>query len=279
VNLAFVQPETFGGSGFPASSMGHAFVSESGPTYATGPQNLGKRITEWILDANGALVSGPIPFLEYAGNGKATACGLEAGPDGLYMSELYNDSGSGGATAPGARILRIYFDPSDDCNANGLEDACDIAGGTSADANENWLPDECECAGMTFCQATPNSTGQAAHISSNGACVVAANSLVLSAGPVPNQVGIFFYGPNQVNGGAGSPFYDGFRCVGGAATHRLPIVTASGNAATFALDFTQLSGTRVIAPGSTWHFQYWFRDSAAGLSGANLSDALSITFH
>jgi hypothetical protein len=34
-----------------------------------------------------------------------------------------------------------------DCNANGLEDACDIADGTSNDANGNGIPDECE-AGM-----------------------------------------------------------------------------------------------------------------------------------
>ena len=34
VNITFVQRETFGGSQFPASKMDHAFVSESGPTYA-----------------------------------------------------------------------------------------------------------------------------------------------------------------------------------------------------------------------------------------------------
>jgi glucose/arabinose dehydrogenase len=126
VNLVFVQPETFGGSGFPASLMGHAFVTESGPTYATGPQVLGKRITEWILDAAGNLVAGPIPFLEYAGSGKATAVGLEAGPDGLYMTELYYDQGNS-PTQPGARILRVRWDLESDCNSNGVDDACDRA--------------------------------------------------------------------------------------------------------------------------------------------------------
>src|SRR5690606_21696958 len=38
VNIAFVQMETFGGSRFPNSKLDHAFISESGPTYATGPQ-------------------------------------------------------------------------------------------------------------------------------------------------------------------------------------------------------------------------------------------------
>ena len=31
-----------------------------------------------------------------------------------------------------------------DCNDNGVEDAVDIALGTSVDANENAIPDECE---------------------------------------------------------------------------------------------------------------------------------------
>jgi glucose/arabinose dehydrogenase len=136
VNLAFVQPETFGGSGFPAHLQDHAFVTESGPTYANGPQNLGKRITEYVLDANGNLASGPLAFLEYAGRGRATACGLAAGPDGLYMTELYADAGPL-ATTPGARILRIYYDPATDCNGNGTDDACDIASGASADENQN----------------------------------------------------------------------------------------------------------------------------------------------
>lgn len=276
VNLAFVQPERFAGSGFPASSMGHAFITESGPTYATGPQEHGKRITEWILDANGVLVSGPIPFLEYAGDGKATACGLAAGPDGLYMTELYRDEGFD-PIASGARIVRVRYDPSIDCDDNGVEDDCEIATGQAADANDNGIPDACECNGASFCQVTANSTGSPAFISSNGACTVADNAFVLSAAPVPNQPGIFYYGPDQMNGGMGLPFQDGFRCVGGGV-FRLPVLTPSSNVATFALDFTNLPPNGPITAGSTWHFQYWYRDPVALGTGANLSDGLSVTF-
>jgi hypothetical protein len=53
VNIAFIQPSTFGGSGFPAEKMDHAFVTESGSTWATGPQANGKRIVEFVLDAAG----------------------------------------------------------------------------------------------------------------------------------------------------------------------------------------------------------------------------------
>jgi len=46
-NIAFTQWATFQGSGFPADQMDRAFVAESGPTYASGPQALGKRIVEF----------------------------------------------------------------------------------------------------------------------------------------------------------------------------------------------------------------------------------------
>jgi hypothetical protein len=36
------------------------------------------------------------------------------------------------------------FVPVFDCNENGIEDAVDIAVGSSSDANNNGLPDECE---------------------------------------------------------------------------------------------------------------------------------------
>lgn len=109
VNIAFIQPSTFGGSGFPQEKMDHAFVSESGPTYATGPVSNGKRITEFVLDANGERISGPVPLVEYTGSGKATAVALAAGPDGLYFSDLYKDLNYSSAIDRGANVLRIKY--------------------------------------------------------------------------------------------------------------------------------------------------------------------------
>jgi glucose/arabinose dehydrogenase len=112
VNLAFVAPTIFGGSGFPSAKKGHAFVSESGATYATGPQTDGKKIEEFALDANGSLLSGPTTLIEYTGTGKGTAVGLAAGPDGLYFSDLYEDTGTS-PLDPGANIYRIRAVTSD----------------------------------------------------------------------------------------------------------------------------------------------------------------------
>jgi len=109
VNIAFIQPQTFNASGFPPDKHDHAFVTESGPTYAGGPQARGKRITEIVLDPSDNLISGPTTLVEYVGTGRATAVGLAAGPDGLYFTDLYKDMNAAGPTDPGASVLRVRF--------------------------------------------------------------------------------------------------------------------------------------------------------------------------
>jgi glucose/arabinose dehydrogenase len=112
VNIAFVQPQTFSGSGFPASKWDHAFVTESGPTYATGPQVFGKRIVEFAPDPlTGEIDDHPRGLVEYTGTGKATAAGLAAGPDGLYFTDLYKDLNYTSPIDPGARLLRVRYAP------------------------------------------------------------------------------------------------------------------------------------------------------------------------
>src|SRR5213078_1024767 len=87
----------------------HAFVTESGPTYAGGPQMLGKRIVEFVLDSAGNRVSGPSTLIEYSGIGRATAVGLACGPDGLYFTELYKDQDATSAIQAGARVMRVRW--------------------------------------------------------------------------------------------------------------------------------------------------------------------------
>jgi len=109
VNITFVQPETFGGSQFPNSKQDHAFVSESGPTYALGQQPEGKRIVEFELDANGNVIGSPSTLVEYVGIGRGTVSGLVAGPDGLYFTELYKDLDAETPIDSGARVFRVRF--------------------------------------------------------------------------------------------------------------------------------------------------------------------------
>ena len=139
VEIAWVQRETFGGSGFPEKKLGSAFVTESGPTWASAVQPVGKRISEVVL-AGEALARGPIPFVEYDGTGKATASGIAAGPDGLYFSDLYKDYGYETPIDRGANVFRIRwtgyaaFDvrPQADGATLDFVDRSEVADGTSA---------------------------------------------------------------------------------------------------------------------------------------------------
>ena len=128
--------------------------------------------------------------------------------------------------------------------------------------------------GTTYCTALPNSSALPALMSASGSTSVAANDLVLRAAPLPDQPGLFYYGPMQIF----VPFGNGFRCVGGTVG-RLPITVATNGELVHALDNTAPpNGSVVITSGSTWNFQAWFRDPPAGGAAFNLSDGLEVSF-
>lgn len=128
--------------------------------------------------------------------------------------------------------------------------------------------------GSNYCTATANSTGSPAGISSSGSASFSANNLVLRAEPVPNQNGIFFYGP----GSQQIPFGNGFLCVT-PTFGRLGIELASGNVLTHSYDNTAPPNPQTqVSPGTTWYFQGWFRDPAAGGANFNFSDGLELTY-
>ena len=107
VRLDFLQQDTFDGSGFGSRYLDIAAVTESGPTWARGPQARGKRVTFLRLNDDGRSAE-PVAEIRYAGSGRSTAAGLAAGPDGLYFSDLYRDDG----TTPidrGASIFRVRY--------------------------------------------------------------------------------------------------------------------------------------------------------------------------
>jgi hypothetical protein len=93
---------------------------------------------------------------------------------------------------------------------------------------------------------------------------------------VPGTFAIFFYGSDQVE----VPFGDGFLCVGGHAFRLNPPlqVDAAGRVQR-AIDLNApAEPDAAILPGSTWNFQLWYRDTAAGGAGFNFTDGLRVTF-
>jgi len=128
--------------------------------------------------------------------------------------------------------------------------------------------------GTSFCASLANSTGSAATIAAVGSSSVSANNLELRAAPVPNRIGLFYYGPNQIQ----LAFGDGLRCVGGTVA-RLAVHNAAANTLVHSLDVTvSPNSATIITTGSTWNFQCWFLDPSAGGAGFNLSDGLEVQF-
>ncbi len=129
-----------------------------------------------------------------------------------------------------------------------------------------------------YCTAGVNQTGFSGAIVASGSTGLAANSFMLTASQLPqNMTALFFYGIDAVQ----IPLGNGFRCVGGSSLFRLPAQSSGANGViTQQLDFTQLpfsSGPGQILPGTLWHFQCYYRDTGFG-AGFNFTDALAVPF-
>ena len=212
---------------------------------------------------------GSIGVIDYAGGGQQTLLSglgittvgltLDPGAGKLYWGDWLSD-----------KVQRANLDGSD------LEDL--IVGPLVADVQDLAL-DLSVPPVASYCSTSPNSVGSGAPLSLAGSLSVSLNDCTLLVSGCPlNQFGIFYYGAGQTS----AAFGDGLRCVGagGGSLVRYPASsTGSSGTAARLVDFPNPPGAAApIASGSTWNFQFWYRDPAAGGSGFNLSDALEITF-
>ena len=111
----------------------------------------------------------------------------------------------------------------------------------------------------------------------SGTASYTANDLTLECyGAVPNQFGIFYYGPNAIQ----VSFGNGWRCVGGGV-YRMNVMH-SGATGSYQKDLDFFTappyGAVEVDPGETWRFQCWFRDPPAGGATFNLTNAVSVDF-
>lgn len=140
------------------------------------------------------------------------------------------------------------------------------------------LPSAAQGGATVYCTSTPNSTGAIASLAHFGSLDLAQTSFGLTSTglpPTPTSFGVFTCGtvPTDVPFGNGtlciSPFAPGITKMGvrplGAGTASIGIPDTPGA-------FTQCT------PGSTWYYQFWYRDPTAGGSRFNLSDGLQIVF-
>lgn len=186
----------------------------------------------------------------------------------------------------------------EDCDGDGVGDACQIASGLSLDIDSNGIPDECQPgAGTPYCfgdgsgSACPcgnggadgsgcaNSTGNGALTYNFGGASVSAKDTALFTVRAPaNVVGLYLMGSNQLGGGLGIPVLDGLACTGGLAL-RYPAQFTGLQGVMDLLEPSSIYPLEIV-PGSTWNFTTWYRDpvgSPCG-SGSNFSNALQLDF-
>ena len=131
------------------------------------------------------------------------------------------------------------------------------------------------CLMTTYCTTSSNSVGSGSLISGLGSTSVAANDFELVAtGNPANQFGIFYMGTSQSN----VSFGNGVRCVATDIT-RFPLLqTDAFGDVGYAVDNTAPPALGRIVSGSTWNWQWWYRDPMGGGARFNLSDGLNVTY-
>jgi hypothetical protein len=103
---------------------------------------------------------------------------------------------------------------------------------------------------------------QGGQLLSSGSAVISADTWVLHASGMPNSFALYFQGTAQENGGNGTAFGDGVRCVGGTIV-RLGTKNNVGGASQYPepgnLSISVKGG--VTAPGMRT-YQVWYRNAA-----------------
>ncbi|MFT7671164.1 MAG: hypothetical protein ACI8X5_003881 [Planctomycetota bacterium] len=151
--------------------------------------------------------------------------------------------------------------------------------GTSSDwyVEDVSVGDDAGCAGSisNYCLASANSVGAGMTLTATGSSSFIANDLsFLGVGGPSGNFGVLFMGLNQ----SASLFGDGVLCVAGGIIRYAPIQIGALTTVDLVVDNTAIPAVTSILPGTTWNFQFWYRDPAAGGSGFNTTDAAQVNF-
>ncbi len=139
----------------------------------------------------------------------------------------------------------------------------------------------CPCGTDDPSAGCPNATGGGALMTGSGSASLAVDDLTLSTSMLPaNQFGIYFMGNQHT---PASPLGNGLLCTGGDL-FRYPVQNTgsgtadlgSGIAATTCASFP---ATGCITAGSSWTFQFWYRDGGSSCPAtSNSSNAWTVLF-
>ncbi len=263
-------------SNWPKSAFVYDFAPGSGWQLTQGvspPAGLGASgVTALALDGNRMYVGGALDDVPLNNAGRVIAYG-------------YNGTSWSFDTVLTAGDLATSYQIGADVDAR---DGVVLAGAIGADGDSDQSGGAYTFAieggeATSFCSATANSSGTVASIGSSGPTSLTTNGFQLQVTrAAPNQYGLFFYGASP----AEVPFGDGWLCVGSGAPGIFRLgpagLTDGVGSAVRPLDVRSgppADGAGEILPGSTWYFQFYYRDGgASSATGFNLTDGLRVTF-
>jgi hypothetical protein len=128
------------------------------------------------------------------------------------------------------------------------------------------------------CASSIDPTG--ARLGAAGTASLAADTVVLTAGGMPNSNALYFQGTLRLNTGLGTVFGDGLRCAGGTIT-RLGTKTNVAGTSSYPVGADLAVSVRgaITAPG-TRTYQTWYRNAAAFCTAStfNLTNGYEITW-
>lgn len=139
--------------------------------------------------------------------------------------------------------------------------------------------------GSIYCTGIANSTYERGRIAATGSTLVSGNDVTLLASHLP-QGSFGFFLTSQTQGTIAQPGSSvGVLCLSGNIGRYVGAgqILNSGTAGYFslAIDLTQHptpTGLVSVAPGETWNFQAWHRDSVSGVATSNFTDAVEVVF-
>lgn len=94
------------GGQFPEEFEDELYVALFGRAYVHGRDPKGKKIVKIALNQDATAVKGYDEFAYYKGDGPASCCGLQFGPDGLYFTDLHGE-GNGKLKKLSGNLYRI----------------------------------------------------------------------------------------------------------------------------------------------------------------------------
>ncbi|QDV08341.1 hypothetical protein Poly30_38790 [Planctomycetes bacterium Poly30] len=192
----------------------------------------------------------------------------------LFIGAINDGINSGGAQTQGMDDLAFY---------RGLLQPGDIA----ALASGAVTPLDFQRVGTDLCSpATANSTGDPAALRGFGSGVASDNDLTLVVTDLPAQSTGYFITSQDTILVANPGNSVGDLCIASFSLGRYsatPQNTGAGSMVSMAIDLTSIpiqpAGPVAATAGSTWYWQYWYRDmDTMGAAVSNFSDAVCVVF-